>query len=207
MEQIINKKDFSYFIVDNWFSKEEEKLIWKELDFFTNNNMVKTSIDNVAINELGNLKGKSFRIYPMDIYNPNFYKSSHILNSTDKQKVENFRKLIKKTFKKNNLYRLWETTNLDTTFVSYYENENFYDEHFDIAAFTCLVWLYKEPKKFNGGDFFLTTLDERIKSKNNRLIFFPSWYNHKVSTIKMNDTVKELGYGRYTISTFYMHKP
>ena len=34
--QICNSnKEFPYLIVDNWYNKEEEKLIWKEIDFFT----------------------------------------------------------------------------------------------------------------------------------------------------------------------------
>ena len=33
--QICNSnKEFPYLIVDNWYNKKEEKLVWKELDFF-----------------------------------------------------------------------------------------------------------------------------------------------------------------------------
>ena len=49
--------------------------------------------------------------------------------------------------------------------------------------------------------------DCEVKLKNNRAVFFPCCYLHKVTPVKFHTQPKEIGYGRYTITHFYYSQP
>ena len=77
--------------------------------------------------------------------------------------------------------RQFPETNRDTSFISYYEDADNFKPHFDVFQFTALIWLYKEPRDFEGGDLILHDFEnKKIELKNNRLVFFPSYYLHSV---------------------------
>jgi Rps23 Pro-64 3,4-dihydroxylase Tpa1-like proline 4-hydroxylase len=97
--------------------------------------------------------------------------------------------------------RQFGETNKDSTFVSYYEDSDHFKPHFDVFQFTALIWLYKEPKQFEGGDLIFNELNEKIEIKNNRMLFFPSYLLHSVEEVKMK--INEFGMGRYCISHFF----
>ena len=59
----------------------------------------------------------------------------------------------------------------------------------------------------NGGDFYFPDSKQKVKLKHNRAIFFPSMLEHGVSPVKMKTEPKEVGYGRYTITHFYISMP
>ena len=73
---------------------------------------------------------------------------------------------------------LWErlilSTNVNQTVLHYYEDTDYYLPHRDNSAFTCLVWMYKEPRKFEGGELTIDALDQKVELRNNRLVIFPS---------------------------------
>ena len=55
---------YPFLIIDNWYDKEEENLIWNELNFLTNNRVLERAENTVtAVDELGKSKSSSFRIY------------------------------------------------------------------------------------------------------------------------------------------------
>ena len=122
---------FPFIVADNWYSPEEEKLIWKELDFY---------------------------------YQP----------------------------KKMN------------TMISYYDNSQEYKPHFDTVQFTSIIWFYKEPKKFVGGDFIFTQPNQTIECKHNRMIFFPSYYMHSVTPVSIAPENRDKGLGRFAITNFFL---
>ena len=81
----------------------------------------------------------------------------------------------------------FEITDNDCSVISYYDNGDKYDEHFDAFMHTAIIWFYKEPKKFEGGDFRLPELNETIECLHNRMIIFPSCYLHSVSPLKFKN--------------------
>ena len=97
------------------------------------------------------------------------------------------------------------TTNTNTNFVSYYENNDEYDYHFDTSMFSMLIWLYKTPKKFKGGEFSFKKENRKIELKNNRMILFPSYLEHKVTKLNMKNSGDNNG--RYTITHFFNYDP
>ena len=99
------------------------------------------------------------------------------------------------------------SSNGDSSLLSYYEENDHYEPHHDTFLWTCLIWMVREPRLFNGGDFKLNEPDIEVKLKNNRAVFFPCCYLHSVSPVKFYTQPKEIGYGRYTITHFYYGFP
>ena len=196
---------FPFLVIDNWYTPNEEKAIWKELDFFSVT--PKDQIDRaentiVARNKDGSSKSKAYRFYIEEYYNKR--KISPILNYMYKQRSSEFHKIIKDCTPYS---RSFPTSNTDSTMLSYYEENDHYEIHHDTMLWTCLIWMVREPRLFDGGDFKLNEPDIEVKLKNNRMVMFPCCYLHSVSPIKFHTQPKEIGYGRYTITHFYNWKP
>ena len=87
-----------------------------------------------------------------------------------------------------------------TVLFSYYENGDYYKAHADEFFATMLVWFYKEPKRFEGGDLEFPDYETadgipKVEVRNNRILIFPSMIRHAVTPISMKeeDTNKKLG--------------
>jgi predicted 2-oxoglutarate/Fe(II)-dependent dioxygenase YbiX len=188
-------------VIDNWYSKGELKNIFQELEYYTHYDKMYTSKGEIATDAHGNEIGASFRI-PLDsIYTEAGRQMSSIIKGREKLFNNNF---YKKILDKNPLYRTFKDTSKDFCFVSYYEDKHFYDSHPDKGSFSILIWLYKEPKKFSGGDLIFKDLDLKIDCKHNRLVIFPGFLYHEVTPIKMKKGYK-IGDGRYTVTHFIHH--
>jgi len=207
--QICNSnKEFPYLIVDNWYNKEEEKLVWKELQFYTANgrNNLQRAENSISTATVNNKPlARSYRFYFEEVYQSNTIKDiSYIQNFTYKQQSKKFHDLLYKAMPAHaNSFQL---TNRDTTIISYYEGGDYYHEHIDLFNFTCLIWFHKSPKKYTGGDLYLPGPNKTIESKHNRLLIIPSYYKHGVTKLKMNNKLK-IGWGRHTITHFYYNFP
>ena len=198
---IVEDDKFPFIVIDNWYSKNEEIAVWKELDYyFCNGNIYSRAENNTDIARIdGKALGKTNRLYLDNIYNNR--RHSIILNMLYKQRSKQFKDILEKTFINHYTF---SQTDRDSTLISYYEDSDYYDRHIDTALFTCLIWLHKLDKPvFDGGDFILDQADATIKFKNNRLIFFPSWYYHTVTPISIEENNKGKNLGRYTITHFY----
>jgi len=197
---------FPFVVIDNWFTPNEQKAVWKELDFFSAT--PKEQIDRaentiVARDPDGTAKSNAYRFYI-----ENFYKQrelSPIINCMYKQQSPEFHKIIEDNCMP--YARSFLSSNTDSSLLSYYEENDHYKPHHDTFAWTCLIWMVREPRLFNGGDFKLNEPDIEVKLKNNRAVFFPCCYLHSVSPVKFHTQPKEIGYGRYTITHFYYGIP
>lgn len=194
---------YPFLIIDNWYDKEEENLIWNELNFLTNDRVLERAENTVtAVDELGKSKSSSFRIYLEEVYNNRNY--SNILNFLNKHQNIKFHKIVEKTMP---MGRSFKDTSHSTSLISYYEENDFYEEHYDVFLFTCLIWFHKEPKKYTGGDLYFSEADKTVLSKHNRMCFFPSYYLHKVLPLKWLEVPNKKGFGRYTITHFFYTQP
>ena len=196
---------FPFVVVDNWYTPNEEKAVWKELDFFSAT--PKVQIDRaentiVARNSDGSSKSKAYRFYIESFYQKR--ELSPILNCMYKQRTPEFRNIISECMP---YARSFLSSNSDSSLLSYYEENDHYESHHDTFLWTCLIWMVREPRLFNGGDFKLNEPDIEVKLKNNRMVMFPCCYLHSVSPVKFHTQPKEIGYGRYTITHFYYSIP
>ena len=69
-----------------------------------------------------------------------------------------------------------------------------------------LIWFYRKPKRFDGGDLIFTDLNETVKCKHNRMILFPSYYYHKVNKVTMEEQYRNKSLGRFCLTHFFSKK-
>ena len=207
VQVIKDNPTFPFIVVDNWYTPEEEKAVWKELDYYSS--MPKDQIDRaentiVARDDKGNSLSKAFRFYVNQYYTELGLNKSAIFNCRYKQRLPEFHQYINQCMPYG---RSFLSTNADSTLISYYEQDDHYDAHYDTFLWTNCIWMVREPRLFDGGDFDFPETGHEIKLKNNRAIFFPCCYSHRVSPVKFHTQPKEIGYGRYTITHFYYSTP
>jgi len=196
---------FPFIVIDNWYTPNEEKVVWKELDFFgttPKEHIKRAETTIVARHEDGSSMSKAYRWYHGEIYND--LTASPIFNCQYKQRTPEFHNIIKECMP---YARSFLSSNKDNTLISYYEQDDHYEPHHDTFQWTCLIWMVREPRLFDGGDFKLNEPDIEVKLKNNRMVMFPCCYLHSVSPVKFHTQPKEFGYGRYTITHFYYNVP
>jgi Rps23 Pro-64 3,4-dihydroxylase Tpa1-like proline 4-hydroxylase len=188
-----------YLLIDDWFNKEEEQLVWQELEYYSSQQKMFRGEDSVAMAlKDGTPLGKHYRLHLDDIYSQR--NVSNIISLKEKKFLNiEFYGLIENAFP---MGRVFSQTNFDNTLLSYYEDGDDYKKHFDNVFITILIWFYKEPKLFEGGDFIFNDTNEKIQCKHNRLIAYPGYYYHSVEPVKMK-TQEKFKYGRYTITHFF----
>jgi len=197
------QEPFPHAIIDNFYNEKELDLIWQELNFYT----VPGKFDDAMIT--GGAKDKftkeplpKHKALQLDDLYPQRRNISNILTCNRKL----FNKDILEAFASlSPLIQDVKLTNYDTTILKYYEDGEYYKAHQDIPRFTCLTYLYKEPKAFTGGDLYFPDFDYTIPIVNNRLIFFTGCIQHASIDIVMNkeyNNSKMSGFGKYTITQF-----
>ena len=197
-----DNKVFPFLYIDNWYSPEEEKLIWRELDFYTIRSPMlfhRAEKDPATGKYLdGTTKSKAHRIYIDTLYRRR--DASHLLRlhplKMASEEVQNAIKAAGPNF------RVYGQTNCDTTMLNYYEDHDYYASHSDIAMMTSICWFHRKPKAYTGGNLTFKDIKFTLECKHNRLVLFPGYYFHQVDAIKMKKK-KEIGWGRYAIENFY----
>ena len=146
------------------------------------------------------------RIFLGKLYRNSEYasKASHINNCLYKQRSPEFKSILKENCLP--YYRSFESSNADNTMLTFYNDSDYYNTHYDSLSWTCLIWMVNEPRTFDGGDFELTDINQTIELKNNRMIMFPSCFNHKVNPLVYHNKNNK-SFGKYTITHFYLHIP
>ena len=81
-----------------------------------------------------------------------------------------------------------------------------YEPHVDQCVVSICIWLWKEPKRFEGGDFFFPDFDKRIKVQTNHAVVFPSVIQHSEDEIQMMPEHMGKGLGRFSICNFLNYK-
>ena len=182
-------------VIENFYDEHELKLIWKELNFLTNSGkLLPPDKTGTSRDEKGNPKKRNKALFLDEYYkNRNF---SNILNLNRKI----FGKVNSEFIKSNLMFRYVHSCNEDSTLVNYYEDGDYYLPHIDMSVYTIISYLWKEPKKFTGGNLVLRDLGIELEVKNNMVLYLPSIYVHEVLPISMEENNK--GYGRYSISQF-----
>ena len=203
--QLIKKGKTPHVVFDNWYTPKEEKNIWKELDWYSSQeNIERAENTMVARYNDGTPKSKASRFHIEEFYTLKGRQRSHIFNYMYKQRTQEFHNIIRQIKPFCNSFF---STSADSTLIHYYENNEFYDAHSDDYAWSMCIWFVREPRLFDGGDFDFPDSKHKVELKHNRAIFFPSMFEHRVSPVKMHTEPKEVGYGRYTITHFYIAMP
>ena len=195
-ETIYYNEPFPYILIDDFYNQSELDGIWEELDYLCHpKRMGRSSIERGA----ATMDGQSLK-NAWDMFLDCFFTSRDFSNI-----LEINRKLIdQEIFKKHPhwLFNHVSALNEDNTLIMYYENNDEYKPHRDLARLTCLTWFYREPKKFTGGNLRFPRFDMEIECKHNRVILFPSSIHHEVEKVGMEE--KDMGkkLGRFTMTQF-----
>ncbi len=191
-------KTYPFLVVDDWYTSEEEKIVWKELDYFYSLDVFHSAQENCAETSDGEKLAKNNRLNYDVIFKDLRY--SYINKMMYKFQNSNFHSIVEQAMP---IGKTFKNTNWGNTMINYYENNDFYKSHYDYARFTMLIWFYKLPKKFVGGDLYLDESDITVDCKHNRMILFPGHYNHKVNEIVMNKEHLNNMNGRFSITHFF----
>jgi Rps23 Pro-64 3,4-dihydroxylase Tpa1-like proline 4-hydroxylase len=181
-------------VVDNIYSKEEmDALLVECLSVLPQ--LQPEEGTSPALDSSGNPMKKNHGAFIAD------GKSKMVSTMREKILSQEFKDSI---INSNSLYRILYACDKVDTLLSYYGNGDYYDAHVDDSIFTAIMYAYKEPKRFSGGEIKLHSYIEgkvvTIEPYNNRLILFPSVTVHSVNPIVLdNDTG---GDGRFAISQF-----
>ena len=195
-EIIYYNEPFPYILIDDFYNQSELDGIWEELDYLCHpKRMGRSSIERGA----ATMDGQSLK-NAWDMFLDCFFTSRDFSNI-----LEINRKLIdQEIFKKHPhwLFNHVSALNEDNTLIMYYENNDEYKPHCDLARLTCITWFYREPKKFTGGNLRFPRFDMEIECKHNRVIVFPSSIQHGVDKVGMEE--KDMGkkLGRFTMTQF-----
>mgnify|MGYP003153929604 FL=1 len=205
VQVVKNNPTYPFIVIDNWYTPQEEKNIWKELDWYTSHEH-KDRAENtiVARNKDGSSRSTAYRFYVGEFYSGIGIKKSHIFNYMYKQRTPEFHKIVGECMP---YARNFHSSNDESTLISYYEDNDHYDSHHDVFAWTMVIWFVREPRLFDGGNFDFPESGYEVRLKHNRAVFFPCCYLHRVSPIKFHTQPKESGFGRYTITHFYFSRP
>lgn len=196
---ILNVDKYKVIILDNFYEPHEYVDILDECLFLSKRDKMKLPEETgTALSEQKKpLKKNKALFLDSEFKNRN---TSDILYHNRKI----FNNLIADELAKIDIYyRYLKLCESDTTLVSYYENEGYYDSHSDASVITCITWIFKEPKSFSGGNiFFEDDKNNSINCVNNRTIFFPSFLNHSIDKVMMDESKIGLGFGRFSITNF-----
>jgi hypothetical protein len=186
-----------YLLVKDFFTSEELESIWEELTFLNNPAiMLPPEKTAAAMDPEGRPLKNNSGLFLKDFYvNP---LSSPLIRFS--QKVFSGYTREFSTLHPTNRNIL--STRRSTYLLSYYEDSDYYAPHSDHAETTALFWLFREPKRFQGGDLKFDDTCEVIPVENNCMIMFPSWALHSVSEVKMDEEHRSKKLGRYCFTQF-----
>jgi hypothetical protein len=192
----------SIAVVENFYSEDEIKLIWEELESYQDKFLSPEFTKSALLKEAGLPKKQNKGLFLDEFYSG----KRHISNILTINRKVYHKELIQQLVSLSPMFRVLHTCNIDNTLVSYYENSDYYKAHTDLSAMTGLSYFFKEPKSFSKGNIRFCDFDITVEIKNNMVIFFPGVYEHEVDTIIMKDEDSNKNLGRYCMAQFFNFK-
>ena len=181
-----------HLLLENVFTDDQLTQIWTELDFLHPTLLPGSETGSAKSDDGVDLKRNAGRYIYQTYADPSI---SHIRNHLT---TVAFKSGLADHLPHSWLKASYNETNWDTIMLSYYKDGDYYKPHVDTAVFTLLVWLWKEPKQFSGGNLHFTESDTLIECKNNCGILFMSGERHHVDELKLDQE----GFGRYCLTSF-----
>jgi hypothetical protein len=194
MRIIYNDNPFFHISLENVFSTEELKIIFKEI-----NELKKEFKDpefTGSANSNSEILKKNTGIFLVE------YKDYENLKTI---------KIIDKCIKKISTNSNWENLAFKRLFnslmwggelINCYKKNDYYKPHVDNAIFSLIFFLWENTSNFEGGDLFFPEYDYLYKCKKNHGILFFSKELHGVTPIIVNEDKST----RYSIVTFSITK-
>ena len=191
----VRTNPFPVLFIEDLYTEEELHLIQCELDYYQSNKFILDGNTNPSVTDDGEPRTKKKGGFIDNFYQNRDY--SNILNVS--------RKVLEPGLicRSDHVFQ-WKyfQPDCDTTLLSYYDDGGYYLPHHDNTVISIITWLWKEPQRFEGGDFVFEDYELIVKCKNNSAVAFPGTTRHGVTPITMEDQYKNQGLGRYSFSQF-----
>lgn len=189
---------FEHLILRDVYSTVDLEKIFKELEFLTQKNRLISSDyalsnSNKKSNYLVNLND----VFADETFSDILSISKRIL---DYEITDNFKQF-------HNMFNFMDMINSVNTFLSYYENDDYYDFHRDQSVFSILTYFFKEPKKFVGGDLYFENTDYKIPIENNMSVIYLGCSLHSGGLVQLEQEHSLSGNGKYCLAQFLNVKP
>lgn len=172
----VKKDALEYVVIDNFYTKKELDLIYKELNLLFPHAQT-AELTSVAKDNNNIPKKNCLGIFLDDFYGIERAKSS-ILEFN--RKIFNI-KLMDKLVSFNAYFKHMHNCNTDYTLINYYKDSEHYLPHHDKSLLTAITTF--QIGDFGGGDFCFTEYNEAIKYKENRCIIFAGCITHEAKPI------------------------
>lgn len=181
-----------HILLEDVFTDEQLKSIWTELEFL-HPSLVDGSNTAPAKSDDGVILKQNTGMFLYETY-----QDSVVSPICENTAMVAWRSSLRDFWSSSWTKTMYDKTNWDAIMVSYYGDTDYYHPHHDESVFTMLLWLWKEPKKFSGGNLYFPDVNHAVECRNNCGIIFMSTETHGVQPVELN----EEGYGRYCISMF-----
>ena len=164
------EEPFPYMIIYDFYNKEELKLIWEELNFYTKPNKLLEPKDYGGV-----IDGTNAKAICLDQIYREHRNLSNILTVSRKLFNKDILKAIQEMGRE---FTIAPYANYDITKVRYYHDQEYYKPHTDKSfQFLAFSYFYKQPKKFSGGDLLFPKYNYQYPCNNNSIIIFPVGLN------------------------------
>ena len=182
------------FTKSNFLTEDELKRVWKEVDFLSDKLSPPAETGSARDEITKEYIKKNTGIFVDHVINPTYSAIHNILGKVIKKEF------INEAITVNPCYNYLSWINNFGYLVNYYDKGDYYKPHKDSFVLSGLLYLYKEPKQFEGGELVFTDTGQIITPENNLFVLFPSYLEHRVTPVIMDEA--GTGYGRYSIASF-----
>lgn len=202
----LNKDPFPHLILEDVFTPEELLNVHREIDFLEETNLTLSA--RTSVKERGWPDGRLVDKSKFStIHIPEVYQSWQ--NSTICRKVREltdqglffvFSNVDPRAIEFCLSYKFTELSK-----INFFRPGDKYDSHRDNSDFTSLIYLYREPKQFQGGLLNFPDYDYSYNCDENSLILFAGYHRHEVTKVSLSfdeeQNYKDIQ--RISINTFH----
>lgn len=201
------QEPFEFFTFENFFTENQLKDVWKELDYITSNDLAITenqsTVGTAQDPETKERLAKRSGLFLEQLFT-RFRESSKIYQHIKENVLVNT-KLVE-SFPKSTLMAYLPHTNSDALLLSFYNDGDYYKPHSDTSVMTLIIYLWKGEKTYQGGELSFEDEDIIFDPDYNEAILFPGCRPHAVEKI-ISDGKKDYPFERLAISLFLTIRP
>lgn len=197
IEVTYEKNPYDHIIIDNVFENQELEKIFYELDFLTCSDLLNHSNSSVSnVDKKNNFFCNLDDLYAHTKVSPLVNLSNKLLQTEYVDQFSNF----------SHSFKFLHLVNFQNNFLSYYENNDYYNSHVDNSVITFLFYFRKKEDAFSGGELILD--DQKfIEPKNNRCVIFTGCSKHSSSPVKLLQKNTLSTQGKYCFAKFLTIDP
>lgn len=196
---------YDMLIFDDFYTDEEQSWMWNELEYlYKANAFLEPENTLSAVYDDGSLKKQNRAVFLTKLYPEDYYQQSALIMVPRMRFLSE--EIISMMEEKNPTHGILKNVNRVSPLVSYYENTDHYDFHYDESAYSTLSYFIKDQSAFTGGEIVFRVNEEELvlPVKHNMAILFPSCYTHAVRDVVMDQSRQGQMLGRFCISQFLL---